>query len=114
MIRETGGSAGIRDKGLLESAVAQPKASFEKIELYRTLESKAAAFCFSTVMNHPFVDGNKRTGFVAADTFLRINGYFLEVDQQLGEESILQLASGQISKEQLATWFAENLRALNK
>ena len=68
----------------------------------------------AVVRIHPFVDGNKRTGFVAADTFLRINGYFLEVDQQLGEESILQLASGQMSKEQLATWFAENLRALNK
>ncbi|MCA9086755.1 MAG: type II toxin-antitoxin system death-on-curing family toxin [Planctomycetaceae bacterium] len=65
-------------------------------------------------MNHPFVDGNKRTGFVAADTFLRLNGYFLKVDQKSGEETILELASGRMPKGQIAKWFADNIAALDK
>ena len=114
VIRETGGGTGIRDSGLLESAVAQPQASFGGVELYSTIEQKAAAYCFSIVMNHPFVDGNKRTGFVAADTFLRLNGYFLKVDQKSGEETILELASGRMPKGQIAKWFADNIAALDK
>lgn len=112
VIRETGGGAGIRDRGLLESAVAQPQASFGGKDLCQTLEEKAAAYCFSIVMNHPFVDGNKRTGFVAADTFLRINNYFIKVDQSHGEETILSLASGELPKEDLTAWIAEHMARL--
>jgi len=113
VLRETAGGTGIRDRGLLESAVAQPQASFGGVELYESLEEKAAAYCFSIVMNHPFTDGNKRTGFVAADTFLRINGRFINVDQSQGEETILKLASGQLSKEQLTAWVVEHTTSLD-
>ena len=113
VIRETGGGTGIRDRGLLESALAQPQASFGGVELCQTLEAKAAAYCYSIVMNHPFVDGNKRTGFVAADTFLRINQHFIKVDQSEGEKTILKLASGQLPKEELTVWIAEHLLQLD-
>lgn len=68
-----GGADGIRDYGALESALAQPSMGFGGQELYPTLIEKAAALGFSLIMNHPFVDGNKRAGFVAMDAFLRLN-----------------------------------------
>jgi len=67
----TGGAPGIRDLGILESAIAQPKATFGGSDLYPTLIEKAATLCFALVQGHPFVDGNKRTGHAAMDTFLR-------------------------------------------
>ena len=74
LLRATGGAPGIRDVGALESAVAQPKAAFDGSDLYATLIEKAAALAFSLVQNHPFVDGNKRVGHAAMETFLVLNG----------------------------------------
>ncbi len=70
VIFSSGGSRGIRDIGALESSVNQPRLTFDQTDLYPDLISKAAALCFSLVMNHPFVDGNKRTGHAALETFL--------------------------------------------
>jgi len=70
VVSTTGGGAGIRDIGLLESAVSQPRLTFAGADLYPTVADKAAALCFSIVMGHPFVDGNKRTGHAAMETFL--------------------------------------------
>ena len=70
IIEQSGGADGIRDLGLAESALAQPRMSFGGIELYPSLPEKAAALCFSLVMNHPFVDGNKRIGHAAMETLL--------------------------------------------
>ncbi len=114
VIRETGGGAGVRDGGLLESAVAQPQASFGGTELCQSLEEKAAALCYSIVMNHPFVDGNKRTGFVSADTMLRLNGFAVEVATDAGEETILKLASGNVTREHLTAWFSEHVREMTQ
>ncbi len=75
IIEQSGGADGIRDLGLAESALAQPQMSFGGTELYPTLAEKAAALCFSLVMNHPFVDGNKRIGHAAMETFLVMNGF---------------------------------------
>jgi death-on-curing protein len=69
IIEQSGGADGIRDLGLAESALAQPHMSFGGVDLYPTLTEKAAALCFSLVMNHPFVDGNKRIGHAAMETF---------------------------------------------
>lgn len=80
IIEQSGGADGIRDLGLAESAIAQPQASFGGRELYPTLAEKAAALCFSLVMNHPFVDGNKRIGHAAMETFLVMNGFELNAD----------------------------------
>ncbi len=74
VINQSGGSLGVRDLGLLESAVAQPKMTFGGEDLYPTVIDKAAALAFSIIRNHPFVDGNKRTGHAAMETFLISNG----------------------------------------
>ncbi len=98
IIKATGGSQGIRDIGLLESALAQPKATFEGNDLFPTLDSKAAALGYTLVMNHPFVDGNKRVGHAAIEAFLGKNGFELQPD--VGDESLfLKLADGQIDRE---------------
>lgn len=75
ILDRTGGTDGIRDLGLLESALAQPKASFGGVDLHATIVDKAAALCFSAVRNHPFVDGNKRVGHAAMETFLLLSGW---------------------------------------
>ncbi|MBH0204207.1 MAG: type II toxin-antitoxin system death-on-curing family toxin, partial [Nitrospira sp.] len=91
---QTGGAVGIRDFGALESAVAQPRMTFAGKDLHPTIAGKAASLGFSLVQNHPFVDGNKRTGHAAVEVFLVLNGYELAatVDEQVGV--ILQIASG--------------------
>jgi death-on-curing protein len=101
---QSGGSAGIRAIGGLESAIAQPRMTFDGQELYPTLVEKAAALGFSIIQNHPFVDGNKRTGHAAIEIFLFLNGFELEksVDEQ--EKVILQVASGRMSRADFADW----------
>jgi death-on-curing protein len=104
VIASTGGSAGVRDLGGLESAISQPRATFGGEDLYPDLIAKAAALCFSLVMNHPMVDGNKRVGHAAMETFLVLNGFEIEctVDEQ--EQTILALAAGNLDREKFVTW----------
>lgn len=94
LITDTGGAAGVRDLGALESAVSQPHTSFDGRNLYPGLLEQVAALCFSLVMNHPFVDGNKRIGHASMETFLILNGHEIQcgVDEQ--ERIMLQLAAG--------------------
>jgi death-on-curing protein len=99
-----GGSDGIRDRGALESAVAQPAMAFGGQELYETIFEKAAALGYSLVMNHPFIDGNKRAGFLAMDTFLRLNGFRIAASVDEGERMILRIAAGEGSREELIEW----------
>lgn len=108
-LRDNGGSSGIRDDGALESALAQPFAGFGDYEAYPTLQDKAAALGFSLVRNHPFVDGNKRTGFQAMDVFLRKHGYRIDVTADEGEDFILSLAAGEKSREELVEWIEDHL-----
>ena len=100
----SGGGTGIRDLGALESSVSQPHAAFGGQDLYPDLVSKAAALCYSLVMNHPFLDGNKRIGHAAMETFLILNGHELAcgVDEQ--ESVILQLAAGDLSRNAFTEW----------
>jgi death-on-curing protein len=110
VIEATGGAAGIRDLGALESALAQPRASFAGVDLHASLADKAAALCFSLVNNHAFIDGNKRIGHAATETFLILNGSEIDaaVDEQ--EQLMLDLASGRLTREQLAAWLITHLR----
>ena len=112
LLLATGGASGIRDFGALESAVAQPKATFGDVDLYPTLVEKAAALCFSLVQGHPFVDGNKRVGHAAMDTFLVLNG--TEIDAALGaqERLILDLAGGRLDRSELTDWLRRHLKPL--
>lgn len=113
LIQQSGGAAGLRDLGTVQSAVAQPQMTFGGAELYSTIEAKAAALCFSLVMNHPFIDGNKRIGHAAMETFLVLNGLELAADVDVGERTILTLAAGELTREQLVAWIKAHLKELS-
>lgn len=104
LISETGGAHGVRDLGLLQSAVARPQAAFDGQDLYPDLFSKAAALLESLVGNHAFLDGNKRTAITSAALFLRVNSYRLNADNQQLEAFVLQCAQSLIPLEQIALW----------
>ena len=110
IIAQSGGANGIRELGAIESALAQPQMTFAGNDLYPSIESKATAICFSLVMNHPFIDGNKRIGHAAMETFLVLNGFELTADVDGSERTILQLAAGQLTREELLTWVSIHLR----
>ena len=103
VMEQSGGSVGIRDMGALESALAQPRMTFGG-ELYLTLAEKAAALGFSLIMNHPFVDGNKRAGHAAMETFLVLNGYEIEATVDEQEGIILRVASGKFGRNEFTNW----------
>jgi death-on-curing protein len=86
--------------------------SFGGEDLYPTIESKATALCFSLVMNHPFVDGNKRIGHAAMETFLVMNGYELVADVDGAETVILNLAAGDVPREELLDWVTSHVQRL--
>ena len=104
-IRRYGGQAGIRDAGLLQSALAQPEASFGGEWLHRDLYSMAAAYAYHLCQNHPFIDGNKRTALVCALVFLELNGISLPDPKGLLKPAMLQTASGKLNKPALADVF---------
>lgn len=104
IIEASGGSDGIRDRGALESALHQPKASFGGEDLYPTLAMKAATLAYSVVNNHPFIDGNKRAGHAAMESFLMLNGYEISTDVDEQEELFLGLAAGNVTQADLAEW----------
>ena len=111
-IANEGGSLGLRDAGLLASACAQPRQTFGGEELYPTLVSKAAALAYSLVRNHPFIDGNKRIGFVAMHTFLLLNGFELIGTEDDQVEIFLALAAGDLNREQFENWITAHLQEL--
>ena len=113
VLEQTGGGSGVRDLGGLESAIAQPRMTFGGEDLYPDLGSKVAALGFSLIQNHPFVDGNKRVGHAAMETFLLLNGWELETPVDAAEELILGVASGAVTREQLAAWIERHKRKLD-
>jgi len=112
ILEATGGASGIRDFGALESAIAQPKATFEGVDLYPTLVEKAAALGFSLVQGHAFVDGNKRVGHAAMETFLILNGSEIDAPVDDQERLILDLAAGRIGRSHLVDWLRQHVKPL--
>lgn len=110
VIEASGGSHGIRDLGALESAIAQPRMSFGGEALYPTPIDKAAALGFTLVQNHPFLDGNKRVGHAAMETFLVLNGLEIDADVEEQEHFMLALASGEIDRSELQSWLRDHAR----
>jgi death-on-curing protein len=108
-IRAFGGSAGLRDRGGLESAVARPAMTFGGEDLYPDAADKASALMHSLVMNHPFVDGNKRIGASAAELFLELNGYRLAAADEELEDITMTVARGELDAEALAIWFRQRI-----
>jgi len=109
IIEETGGAMGIRDMNGLMSALGQPKMTFEGADLYPSVAEKAAALGFSLIMNHPFLDGNKRVGHAAMELFLLMNGREIvaSVDEQ--QEIILDLAKGELGRAEFLNWLEQHL-----
>ena len=105
LVAETGGSHGVRDLSSLLSAVGRPQASFDDKDLYPDLFMKAAALMDSLINNHPFVDGNKRTGIAAGALFLRANGARLQVSNAELEQFTLEVAQSKHTIEEIALWF---------
>ena len=104
-IERFGGTQGVRDEGLLESALAQPQATFGGQFLHPTISEQAAAYLYHIAMNHPFIDGNKRTAFAVTDTFLRLNGCALNLTDDRAYDLVMRVARGTITKEELSTEF---------
>ena len=104
LVEATGGSSGLRDEGMLDSALNAPFQTFGGEDVYPSIQQKAARLCFSLVKNHPFVDGNKRIGAHAMLVFLTLNGIELEYTQPELSDVILRLAAGTIHASGLLEW----------
>jgi len=109
IIEVSGGARGIRDMHALESAINQPRTTFNRTDLYPDIFAKAAALCFFIVMNHPFIDGNKRVGHAAMETFLILNGFEIEASVDEQERIILDLANGKLGREEFTAWLNNHI-----
>ena len=114
IIQQTGGTVGLRNEGLLESAVYRPQASFGGQDLYPDLFSKAAALGHSIISNHPFVDGNKRVGFEAMRLMLRLNGYDLHAFLEAEFDFVMEIAKGKLTEQAIADWLTHHSRPYRK
>ena len=110
-IQRYGGSLGIRDADLLQSALGMPEAGFGEQYLHVDLFEMAAAYLYHIVQNHPFIDGNKRAGTMAAFVFLKLNGLTLDADELAFETLVLQAAQGQVGKDAIADFFRQNAKS---
>jgi death-on-curing protein len=104
LIKRYGGSLGMRDAGLLDSALAQPRMTFDGRYVHKTLFKKAVAYGFHLCKNHPFVDGNKRVAFVIMDMFLQKNGWEINSSEEDAYIMMIELAGSKLSKPQLSKW----------
>lgn len=102
-----GGTRGVRDEALLESALAQPKAMFGNKYLHKDIFAMAAAYLFHIVKNHPMLDGNKRTGLASILLFLRLNGVYLQLDNVSVTKLTISVAKGDMEKVDIATCLKE-------
>lgn len=109
-LAEHGGTAGIRDEGLLDSALARPKNRWASSEPKPDFATLGATYAFGVVRNRPFIDGNKRTGFVLLRTFPLINGFDIEATQEKKYLTFLSLACGKLDESAIADWIRNRLR----
>lgn len=107
-IKDFGGNPGIRDINVLKSAVSRPFQSFEDVELYPSVFEKTAAIFESLIKNRPFIDGNKRTGFLAAYALLYKNRFELVASKEKAYDFVIQVSSSSISFEVIVIWFRKN------
>lgn len=112
VIAQSGGLAGIKDRGLIESAVALPRQTFGGEDLYPTIVEKAATLGFSLACNHGFEDGNKRIGHAAMETFLVLNGYELTANVDEQETTFWRLADHKVSRDEFTEWVRRSIALL--
>jgi death on curing protein len=113
-VEKFGGARGLRDREMLESAAARPAMTFGGEDLYSDAAAKAAALMHSLVMNHPFVDGNKRVGVSAAELFFELNDFRLVATDRGLEELTLSTARGELDAESHAIWFRQRLERIDR
>ncbi|NEU72035.1 type II toxin-antitoxin system death-on-curing family toxin [Hassallia byssoidea VB512170] len=111
-INSFGGTSGVRDEGLLDSALAQPQATFGGELLHPTIGEQAAAYLYHLAMNHPFIDGNKRTAFAVMDTFITLNGYSLNLSEEQAYNLVIRVVQREMSKEELSAFLELHLQRL--
>lgn len=114
LLQRYGGRPGLRDAGLLDSALAQPKMTVGGKFVHRTVFDKAAAYGFHVCRNHPFVDGNKRVAFVLMDMFLQKNGWEIVAAEEAAYSMMMSLAEGKLPKTQLSRWLKEHSAKPNR
>jgi len=107
-IRKYGGSSGVRDLGLLESAIGTVTVTFGGEFLHHTIFEMAAAYLFHICKNHPFIDGNKRTALACALTFLRMNGVRFAFEENVLYDLVIGVAEGRVTKAEVAVFFQQN------
>ena len=112
IIVQSGGAMGILNLGSLESAVAQPRMTFAGSDLYPTIVDKASALGYSLIKNHPFMDGNKRTGHAAMEVFLVLNGLEIQAPMSEQEQVILQVASGDMERDRFTDWLQTHIHRI--
>lgn len=108
VIEQTGGSKEVRDIRLLDSAIARPQATFDRKDLYPDIFSKASALGHSLICNHPFIDGNKRTGYMAMRLFLNINGYDMTASLEARYSFVMEIARKTKDEASIAKWLKEH------
>ena len=113
-IRRYGGQPGLRDRSLLESALAMPRATFAGEDLHPSIIEKGAAYLFHVVKNHPFVDGNKRTGLACCLVFLRLNGVAIVASDDELVDLVVAVAGGRGSKSDVAVFLASHVAARSR
>lgn len=109
IVQQSGGALGLRSNDALESSLAQPKLTFDGADLYPTVTEKAAALGFSLIMNHPFIDGNKRIGHAAMEAFLVLNGFEINATVDEQEKVIVQVASGTMHRQEFTSWLPSHV-----
>ena len=109
IMEQSSGAVGVHDLGAIESALAQPRMTFEDKEQYSTVMEKAAALGFSLISNHPFLDGDKRIGHAGMEVFLILNGYEIDAEVDEQERDILQVAAGQLKRDELTVWLNSHI-----
>ena len=114
LIEKFGGARGIRDRGLLESALSRPFQTFDNRDLYPTVIEKAAALIESIINNHPFIDGNKRIGYVLLRLFLIENDFDLEANQNEKYDFVINIASQKIDFDQVCIWIINHSANRNR
>lgn len=108
LIQRYGGSHGVRDENLLDSALAQPKSMFEGRYLHKSIYEMAAAYGYHLCQNHPFIDGNKRIALTVMYTFLYVNGHRIKLNEKEAYLLIMSIADGSLSKQELADYLKRN------
>ncbi len=111
-IDKYGGGTGVREMSSLESAIARPFQTFDGKDLYSTIFEKSAALAESLIVNHPFVDGNKRTGFLAMANLLEEDGFFLVSSQENAYDFTIKISTGEIKFEQIVEWLKQNIKTI--